>query len=182
MEADGLTRRFVDANGVLLNKLGIHDEVQLARREYEEAAIIGARILHRPLPINGFSDLQAIHRALFGWLYDWAGVVRDYDLTKGTTTFLPVEFISRGIATVNQQITAINQTSVPTIKQYAQLLDSANFLHPFREGNGRATKLLIQKLAKNKRQIIDYDPNDDALVDALVSSDIPRISALMWFE
>lgn len=83
---------------------------------------------------------------------------------------------------VNQQITAINQTSVPTIGQYARLLDSANFLHPFREGNGRATKLLIQKLAKNKRQIIDYDPNDDALVDALVSSDIPRISALMWFE
>lgn len=182
MEADGLTRRFVDANGVLLNKLGIHDEAQLARREYEEAAIIGARILHRPLPINEFSDLQAIHRALFGWLYDWAGEVRDYDLTKGTTTFLPVEFISRGITTVNQQITAINQTSVPTIGQYARLLDSANFLHPFREGNGRATKLLIQKLAKNKRQIIDYDPNDDALVDALVSSDIPRISALMWFE
>ncbi len=90
-----LIQRFEYSNGTLKNKLHEFNQTKLAQIEYRRAAYVGARILNDSrLVINDFTDLQRIHYLLFSWLYEWAGQVRDYNLSKGDTTFLPVNFFT----------------------------------------------------------------------------------------
>src|SRR5699024_10671301 len=98
------------------------------------------------------------------------------NLTRGNTDFLPVNFLKEGIDEVNKILNMISQKGQPTIHDYAILLDRLNFLHPFREGNGRSAKLFITKLALNHHQKLDFYPNSDKLIDALNKADIKEIS------
>lgn len=60
---------------------------------------------------------------MFSWLYEWAGEIRDYNLSKGKTDFLPVNFLQKGIDEANRQIEFINHKQLPTSRDYAILLD-----------------------------------------------------------
>lgn len=178
-----LIQRFEYSNGTLKNKLHEFNQTKLAQIEYRRAAYVGARILNDSrLVINDFTDLQRIHYLLFSWLYEWAGQVRDYNLSKGDTTFLPVNFLQHGIDEINKQILVIKQIKIPTVQQYAILLDRLNFLHPFCEGNGRATKVFITKLALNKQQKLSYQRNSRCMIKALQDANIMAISKQLILE
>lgn len=105
-------------------------------------------------------------------LDDWAGELRNYNLTKQQTLFLPPNVFDNGIRSVNAEITALKQQSRPQIAAYAKLLDELNYLHPFREGNGRAIRILIELLANEKGQYLYYDAEDDEFIQALYDSKV----------
>lgn len=178
-----LDQQFLYSNGTLRNKLGIRDKKRLQKVEYLQVAHRNDQIMENPIIfIKSFDDLIKIHKILFGWLYDWAGKVRDYQISKGNTLFLPSDRISNGIRIVNQDIIQINQKDKPGSLLYARLLDDTNYVHPFREGNGRSTKAMIQKLARNHGQTIKYPRNTAEMIKALNRSDIDKISKLMTID
>lgn len=174
---DEITQRFEYSNGTLKNKLHEFNKDKLAQIEYRRVAYVGTKILENSqITIESFNDLQKIHYLMFAWLYEWAGQIRDYNLTKENTNFLPVNFISKGIDEINKKISIINQQALPTVDDYAVLLDRLNFLHPFREGNGRSAKIFITKLALNHHQKLDYRRDNTKMIEALIKADIKEIS------
>lgn len=107
---DEITQRFEYSDGTLKNKLHEFNSDELAETEYRRATYVGAKILkNSEIKIESFKDLQKIHYLMFSLLYEWAGEIRDYNLTKGSTDFLPVNFLKEGINEVNKIINAINQ-------------------------------------------------------------------------
>lgn len=174
---ESLEERFLYKNGTLKNKLEIYDKEKLAQFEYREVTDNAIKFLNsKILPIKEFKDIAYLHKLLFGDIYEWAGEVRDYNLTKGNTTFLPCNFMETGIQEVNKQISNLLKSTDTSKEMYAELLDKLNFLHPFREGNGRTAKIAIQKIAQSKSQYLDYDYHNDELIDALNKSDITAIA------
>lgn len=174
---DEITQCFEYNNGTLKNKLHEFNSDKLAEIEYRRVTYVGAKILKNPeVKIESFRDLQKIHYLMFSLLYEWAGEIRDYNLTKGNTDFLPVNFLKEGIDEVNRMLNTINLSKQPNVRDYAVLLDRLNFLHPFREGNGRSTKVFITKLALNHHQKLDFYPNSDKMIDAFNKADIKGIS------
>lgn len=107
---DEITQRFEYSDGTLKNKLYEFNSDELAETEYRRATYVEAKILkNSEIKIESFKDLQKIHYLMFSLLYEWAGEILDYNLTKGSTDFLPVNFLKEGINEVNKIINAINQ-------------------------------------------------------------------------
>ena len=138
------------ATGVLRNRLGITDERKLASVEALETAARLAELERRPIRIKGSSTLLDIHRFLFAGLYDWAGQVRRVEISKQGKQFLATAAFPASFAYIDDLIVAYRRAddAVPVIAQrLAEILDSVNYLHPFREGNGRAQREFVRALA-----------------------------------
>lgn len=174
---ENLRNRFLYLNGTLKNKLDIHDKKRLSKFEYQQVAYKGTKVLrNKKILVKDFEDIKRLHKFLFSDIYEWAGEVRDYNLTKGNTTFLPCNFMETGIQEVNKQISNLLKSKDTSKEMYAELLDKLNFLHPFREGNGRTAKIAIQKIAQSKSQYLDYGYHNDELIDALSESNVSVIA------
>lgn len=174
-----LKERFLYSNGTLKNRLHVIDADRLAEIEFATSARQATMLLELKPSINSVRDLQRIHRVLFGQIYTWAGEFRDYELSKGDTIFAPSQYFGTAIGEVNRLVAEINRTNNPTITQYATLLDRVNYLHPFREGNDRATRIFLQLLAANKGQLLQFSLNQSAMIKALNAADIGQIADLM---
>lgn len=171
---DALIKRFKYVNGTLKNK---YHETDAAKLRFIEYKVVNQRLVwllnhHDQLTIQSFSELVKIHQFLFTPIYAWAGEVRDYELSKGDTDFMLSPAIAKGIDHVNHLLAQINKQTKPTAMDYAQLLDSLNYLHPFREGNGRATKAFIQLLAANHGQELRFNRQDESVIRALAAADL----------
>lgn len=167
-----LNRDFLYPNGTLKNKLGIQDKADLDEHEFMQGSLVGLRILQRGFKVDDVDDLCRINKALFGDLYAWAGKLRNYNLTKQQTLFLPPNVFDNGIRSINTVITDLKEQTLPQSAAYARLLDELNYLHPFREGNGRAIRIFIELLANEKGQYLYYDDEDDEFIQALYDSKI----------
>lgn len=176
---DWYREKFLYPNGTLKNKLNITDAKKLAQKEYVGSALRALAFLRKKKKINSISDLQKIHKIMFGWLYDWAGQIRDYDLTKGNTTFLDYSRLTFGIEEINQKLSQLSKCKSLDNTDYAFLLDRLNYLHPFREGNGRSSKLFLQAFAANHGQVIDYPRTNKQLIVAQNNADIEQIAKLI---
>ena len=138
--------------GVLKNRLNIADETSL---EQTEADIVAARSyeLSRTLLKGRFdlAHLQAIHKYLFGDLYEWAGQLRTIDISKGGNRFAHHGHIESAAASVFQQLAKENRLAglgpAGFSDRAAYYLGELNALHPFRECNGRAQREFISHLA-----------------------------------
>ncbi|EEW53533.1 Fic/DOC family protein [Limosilactobacillus antri] len=175
MTDEELKARFLYPNGTLRNKLNLQDTGELRTVEYRTTAHNAVWLLEHGYVIKGIDDFAKIHRFLFSGIYDWAGQFRNYYLAKGGTDFMPPTAFDTAVTNITRQLDTIKTTAKPTVKQYAQLLDSLNYLHPFREGNGRTTRLFIQLLATNHRQCIDYNRQDHEVITALNQSDLAKL-------
>ena len=175
MTDEELRRRFLYPNGTLRNKLNLQDPAELSIVEYRTVARNAVWLLHHGYVIKDLDDFAKIHRFLFSDIYNWAGQFRNYYLTKDGTDFMPPTAFDTATTNINQQLKVIKATEKPTAEQYAQLLDSLNYLHPFREGNGRTTRLFIQLLAANHAQYIDYNRQDSKVIEALNQSDLVKL-------
>lgn len=141
----------------LANKLGHHDRRALAR---DEAVLVTARtaeLLTRPVPgPTSLGRLQAIHLYLFQDVYEWAGQLRTIDIIRGDTTFCHVRFLTTYAAEVfgdRVRSAALTATDTGTwLPAVAGLLGDVNALHPFREGNGRAQRALVDHVALDTRR------------------------------
>lgn len=184
-----LADKFLYPNGVLKNKLEITDDQKLHALSYKTAAKQAALIYKAKPKIKTIDDLNVIHKIMFGSLFSWAGITRNYNLTKTskvngeyiTTQFLEYQVLNQGEIMINNELANLSDGPVSP-QHYANLLDSINYLHPFREGNGRSTKCFLQCLAQNHGQAIDYDRDQEKFITAENASDIDSLAKLLQIE
>ena len=140
------------ASGVLKNRLGITDAATL---EKAEAALVATRSYElSQTPLKGRFDLthlQAIHRYLFGDLYEWAGQLRTVDISKGGQRFAHHAHIGRAAAPIFKRLPEEKHLAgldpAAFSDRAAHYFGELNALHPFREGNGRAQREFVSHLA-----------------------------------
>lgn len=121
-------------------------------------------LIERPIkPTNDLAELQGIHRRLFEDVYDWAGQIRTVDIRKniaGAEPFLPVSMIGRsaGYAAIEfQQDGFLRRMSRNQfITRLAYHYDQFNYLHPFREGNGRTQRVFWSRVARDAGWQLDW--------------------------
>jgi cell filamentation protein len=133
---------------ILRNRRGITDPVELERVERlltTQRAASGA-----PTGDFDFVQLRAIHRHLFWRLYDWAGEIRTVEIAKGGHQFMFRQYIGNGMADVHRRIVAAKHFKGARIDaladQVGRIIGDVNYVHPFREGNGRTQLLYLQQL------------------------------------
>ena len=140
------------ATGVLKNRLGISDAPTLEQTEAQFVAERARELTHQPIPgAFDLPHLQAIHRHLFGDLYDWAGQLRTVDLTKDTNRFAHHAHLERAAAPIFRELAQEHYLRglepAEFSRRAAHYLAELNALHPFRDGNGRALRALFSQVA-----------------------------------
>ena len=142
---------------VLRNKLGIIDAAELDRAERRLAA---QRIVEG-IPTGDFdlNHLKAIHQHLFQDVYDWAGEIRFVELNKSGQQFQFCRFIETGMADVRQRLSGAKflrgRGRVEFSDAAARIMGDVNYVHPFREGNGRAQLFYLGQLAEQAGHPLD---------------------------
>ena len=142
----------------LENKLGITNSAELAREEErlskkKALELYDASILDG-LEAGKFSALAAIHKYLFGEVYDFAGEVRTANLAKGNFRFAPVMYLHTALEHID---TMPQGTFDEIIEKYVEM----NVAHPFREGNGRSTRIWVDCILKAElHKVIDWSKVD----------------------
>jgi cell filamentation protein len=147
--------------GVFKNRLGIRDEATLETAEADYVAARSYELAQNP--INGKFDLahmQTIHRHLFGDVYDWAGTLRDVDISKGQSYFAHFRYIESAAIPLFEQLAKENYLAGldegAFSERAAYFLGELNALHPFRDGNGRAQREFIGLLARQNGYFIAW--------------------------
>jgi cell filamentation protein len=143
---------------ILQNKLHITNQLELNKAE-EKISKQKAKQLFESGEINRievgtFKGLAQIHAYLFCDLYDFAGKLRDVNLAKGNFRFAPLMYLEQSLAYISQMPQSnFNQI----IEKYVEM----NVAHPFREGNGRATRIWLDLILKKEiKQVIDWNAVD----------------------
>lgn len=143
---------------ILDNKLNITDQIELAKAE-EKISKQKAKQLFDSGDINKvevgtFAGLASIHAYLFEDIYDFAGKIRDVNIAKSNFRFAPLMYLEPSL----KHIDAMPQIMFDEIiEKYVEM----NIAHPFREGNGRATRIWLDlMLKKETQQVIDWNQVD----------------------
>lgn len=137
---------------VLINKFGITDDDQFIEMEkdFSELAIMDIEFSPPPYDLLYW---RSLHQALFGDIYYWAGELRTIDISKGTTRFCNINRIEPEANRLFHQLAQENYlVGLPydsLIVKLAEYYSDLNVIHPFREGNGRAQRLLFEHIIIN---------------------------------
>jgi len=146
---------------ILDNKLNITDAVALARVEEKLSKTKAHQLFNSDfldnLEAGSFQALAAIHAFLFEEIYPFAGKVRQENIAKGNFRFAPVMYLEVSL----KHITQMPQSTMDEIiEKYVEM----NVAHPFREGNGRSTRIWLDQILKQElKQVVDWrkvDKND----------------------
>lgn len=136
----------------LVNKFGIRDNDILDNAEREFTLLAAAEIPFKEPPYD-FIYFCALHRALFGELFGWAGEVRSIDISKGSSRFCSCNFIEREAGKIFSQLAENDYfkglDKALFIQKVAEYYCEINVLHPFREGNGRTQRILFEHICVN---------------------------------
>ncbi len=143
---------------ILENKLNITDQVELAKAEEKITKLKAKQLFDSgdiaKVEIGTFSGLAFIHAYLFGEVYDFAGIVRTVNIAKGDFRFAPVMYLQSSLEHIDSMP---HSTYEEIIEKYVEM----NIAHPFREGNGRATRIWLDLLLKSQiGQVIDWNQVD----------------------
>ena len=156
---------------ILQNKLGLTSEAELARAEEKLSKTRALELYDTGLldtfEAGTFKGLAAIHKCLFGDVYEFAGQMRTVNIAKGNFRFAPVMYLRPAL----ESIDAMPQSSFDEIiEKYVEM----NVAHPFREGNGRATRIWLDLILKNKlHKIVDWNQIDkDEYLNAMIRSTV----------
>jgi len=138
----------------LKNRLNITDSAELAREEEriskKKAIELYDKGLLEELEAGKFSSLIFLHKYLFDEIYDFAGVVRDVNIAKGDFRFAPVMYLGSALEHVGNMP---QSTFEEIIEKYVEM----NICHPFREGNGRATRIWLDLILKKELgMVVDW--------------------------
>ena len=143
---------------ILENKLGISNQIELAKVE-EKLSKQNAKQLFdsgdiNKVEIGTFKGLSFIHAYLFGDIYDFAGKMRDVNIAKGDFRFAPVMYLEASLKHID---TMAQSNFDEIVEKYVEM----NIAHPFREGNGRATRIWLDTMLKHEiGQVIDWNMVD----------------------
>ncbi len=139
---------------MLENKLGIMDSAELAREEERLSKKRAKELFEKDLlagePAGKFSTLQKIHKILFADIYPFAGQLRTVNLAKGNFRFAPLMYLDAALANIDR----MPQSDFDKIiEKYVEM----NIAHPFREGNGRSTRIWLDHILKHEiGKVVDW--------------------------
>ncbi|MCC6182413.1 MAG: Fic family protein [Bacteroidia bacterium] len=165
--------KYMDANhiyvdsktGVLKNLQGILEHDVLL---FVESAAVTKRLqelYENPIKIKSIDSLFEIHKHLFQDIYVWAGKKRLVEISKDGKQFFPISNFDNAFTYINQLITEFKKIPKDNKKELAEklaeILDNINYLHPFREGNGRTQREFLRLLALDKDLILNLNPSDN---------------------
>ena len=136
------------------NKLGIENSADLAREEEKiskkKAMELFENAIFDTMEAGKFSSLKAIHKYLFEDIYEFAGEIRKVNLSKGNFRFAPLMYLEAALDNIDKMP---QSTFEEIIEKYVEM----NIAHPFREGNGRSTRIWLDLILKREiRQVVDW--------------------------
>lgn len=143
---------------MLENKLGITDSADLARMEEQISKKKAVELFEKgildKLEAGKFSSLQVIHKYLFDEIYDFAGKIRTVNIAKGNFRFAPVMYLQAALENIDK----MPQSNFDEIiEKYVEM----NVAHPFREGNGRSTRIWLDCILKKEiGKVVDWSKVD----------------------
>jgi cell filamentation protein len=138
----------------LKNKLGITDSAELAREEERISKTRAIELFETnflsSLTPGTFDALSKIHAFLFSNIYDFAGQVRTVNIAKGNFRFAPLMYLDTSLR-------AIEKMPQSTFDEIVEKYVEMNVAHPFREGNGRATRIWLDHILKSELgRVVDW--------------------------
>jgi cell filamentation protein len=143
---------------ILKNRLGITNQIELAKIEERLSKqrvkeLFDSGDIER-VEVGTFKGLSYIHNYLFGDIYDFAGKVRDVNISKGGFRFAPIMYLEVSLAHIdNMPQRNFNEI----IEKYVEM----NVAHPFREGNGRAMRIWLDLMLKKEiKKVVDWNAVD----------------------
>ena len=140
---------------ILANKLGITNQVELAKAEEQISKQKAKQLFDSgdiaKAEVGTFSGLAYIHRYLFGDIYDFAGQQRNVNIAKGHTAFARVVHLEQSLKHIDK-MPQLHFEEI--VEKYVEM----NMAHPFREGNGRATRIWLDLILKKEiGQVVDWN-------------------------
>ena len=174
--------------GVLRNLADISDPDVLLFFESGAVAKHIQELYENPIKIKGVDSLLSIHRQLFQDVYSWAGKRRKVEISKAGKQFFPTTHFDNAFRYIDTLISDYKNISKGDKQQIAEklaeILDNVNYLHPFREGNGRAQREFLRLLALEKGLTLNLNPADnknvyDKYMQGTINSDVKILSKLI---
>ena len=174
--------------GVLRNIANITDPDAL---HFFESVAVAKRIkelYEKPIKIKGADSLLTIHRHLFQDVYSWAGEKRKVEISKAGKQFFPTTHFDNAFRFIDTLISDFKNISkedkLQLAEKLAEILDTVNYLHPFREGNGRTQREFLRLLALGKGLRINLNPPDnksvyDKYMQGTINSDLKILTKLI---
>ena len=163
-------------SSVLKNKLDIRDPALLRKVEADLSTARQAEIFRTPV-VGRFTatHLYNIHRKLLGDVYSFAGHFRREDIAKGPTRFVTYsqikEKLQRLLGQLQQEKWLENVPFEAFVARSAYYMAELNYIHPFREGNGRAIREFMRLLFLHNGYVVQWDAVDvEALLNAMIDS------------
>lgn len=174
--------------GILRNLADITDSDDLLFFESGAVAKRIQELYEKPIRIKGVDSLLSIHKHLFQDVYSWAGKRRKVEISKAGKQFFPTTHFDNAFRFIDTLISDYRSISKGNNQQIAEklaeILDNVNYLHPFREGNGRAQREFLRLLALEKGLILNLNPPDnknvyDQYMQGTINSDIKTLTKLI---
>ncbi|MCH5317908.1 MAG: Fic family protein [Eubacterium sp.] len=143
---------------ILENKLNITDSAELARVEEKISKTKALELFESGLldtfEVGTFKSLCVIHQYLFSDIYDFAGKMRKVNIAKGNFRFAPVMYLEAALKNIDEMP---QSTFDEIVEKYVEM----NVAHPFREGNGRSTRIWLDCILKKELQkVVDWSRID----------------------
>ena len=159
---------------------------------FAESGVVTKRtkeLFENPVKIKGINSLLTIHQYLFQDMYEWAGKKRLVEISKDGKQFFPTSHFENAFSYIDRLISeykAIPKNNKQELAyKLAEILDNVNYLHPFREGNGRAQREFLRTLALEKKLTLNLNPPDnqdvyDRYMSGTINGDIEQLSKLIF--
>ena len=136
---------------ILENKLNITDQAELARAEEKISKTRAKKMFETgyldTLEPGTFETLKMIHKYLFEEIYEFAGQLRKINIAKGNFRFTPLTYLEEAIKNIEKMP---QSTYEEIIEKYVEM----NIAHPFREGNGRSTRIWLDLILKKELNVV----------------------------
>ena len=136
---------------ILENKLNITDQAELAREEERISKIRAKEMFEtgylNTLETGTFEALKQIHKYLFEEIYEFAGELRKVNIAKGNFRFTPIAYLEEAVKNIEKMP---QSTYEEIIEKYVEM----NIVHPFREGNGRSTRIWLDLIIKKQLNLV----------------------------
>lgn len=161
---------------VLKNKFNLRDEEQLDLFERNITSMtIAQTLVNVPFENVDFEFYKKLHLYVFSDIYDWAGKIRTVEISKKNTAFCPSNKIEENAERIFRGLYRNNYLkrfkSDDFIAEFTNLYCDLNYLHPFRDGNGRIQRLFLIMLLKSIDKTLDFSKIDkDMLMIATIKS------------
>ena len=181
---------YIDPKSGLLKNLQDITEYEVLL--FVESSAVTKRLqelFENPIKIKGVESLLSIHKHLFQDIYAWAGQKRTVEISKDGKQFFPTTHFDNALRYIDQLLIEYNEISsqnrVQVSEKLAEILDNVNYLHLFREGNGRTQREFLRLLANEKGLTLNLNPPDnkniyERYMKGTIESDLQTLTQLIF--